>query len=250
MTRADPTKQRFPNLTGILMVDTIRGRVRVRAWPKKRGRPKSAAVRSQNDWFKAATRKLNDLDPGQMRIAIEAAKGSGFYPRDLLMNAMSGGMIDLVFPDGQVISSRRPFLEDVMFQGCILNQDTVQSLPGGGFTPITFPLPVLDTAGFWNVAKPTIITIPENVAVARFTAGWRSNDIILNGQFIQFLEVDTVTIARFSQNVGGWPGGGINTGPRVVSQGQEYRFLVYVAALNATQGNEQTFFQCEVLETS
>ena len=250
MTRADPTKQRFPNLRGIMMVDTIRGRVRVRAWPKKRGRPKSPAVRDQNRWFREACRNMNYIDAGQMVLAIEAAKGTGLYPRDIIMNAMAGGFLEFEMPDGSLLKYRKPFLEDKVFNGCILHQDTVQTLPGASFTVLTFPLPVIDTAAFWNVAAPTLITIPTNVVVARFTAGWRSNDITLNGQFIHWMTADGVPIIRASQNVGGWPGGTIDSGPRVVSAGQEWLFGIWIASANATKGDQTCFFSCEVLETT
>jgi len=38
--RSIPRAQRYPSLRGRVMIDTVRGVLRVRKWPKKRGTPK------------------------------------------------------------------------------------------------------------------------------------------------------------------------------------------------------------------
>lgn len=193
-------------------------------------------------------RHIPYVEPGQMRIAIRAAKGTGYYPNDLIMNAMSGGMIDLELPDGTVIASRRPFLEEIMFQGAILEQDTVQTLPASTFTILTFPLPVIDTAGFWNPASPTLLTIPAGIEMVEISAGWRSNNITLNGTQALRIESGAGNRLRTANNVNGWPGMSGTTGPIIVSEGEAFEVHVFVAAANATQGNRQTFFKLNVLQ--
>lgn len=248
-TRADPKKQRFPSLYGKLVIDTIRGQLRVRSWPRKRGTSKSAAVRSQNDWFKNAVRLAKFAPASQQKVAIEAALGTGLYPRDLLINAQSGGMFDIVLPDGRVLTSQKPFLEEVMFLGAILEQDTIQALPGAAYTSLTFPLPVIDTTDFWNVAAPTRLTVPAGVEVVNVMGGWKRDGLTLNGTQVASIRKNGVFIARFPTNVNGWPGGYVSTGPRAVVEGDWFDFQVFVAAATATNGDQENFFAIQVLGT-
>ena len=248
MTRADPTKQRFPNLRGIMMVDTVRGRVRVRAWPKKRGRPKSPAVRDQNRWFREACRHIPYIDASQMVLAIGAAKGTGLYPRDIIMNAMAGGFLEFEMPDGRILKYRKPFLEEVMFQGCTLQKDATQTLIAGNFVTLTWPLPLFDTAGFWNVAAPTRIPIPTNVSIISLIGGFRSDNIITNGTVaIQILK-NGVEMIRDHFTYSTWPNCGVFSGPRDVVEGDYFEMTVYAVNTQRTGATTDTYFSLEVLQ--
>ncbi len=81
---------RRPGLTGRLMVDTVRGVHRVRAWPKKRGPPKSALQRQWIDWFRAANFAAKYASSRDIVRAKELTQGTAWYPRDILMKAMRG----------------------------------------------------------------------------------------------------------------------------------------------------------------
>ncbi len=170
--RWDPQQQRFPALAGKLVVDTYRGQIRVRSWPKKRGRPKSQAVRDQNEWFAGANRLAKHVDAAEQNLAIAMTLGTGLYPRDLLLRQMAGGMYEIINAEGRLIEPRRYFRETKVFQGAILELAAHQTLVTNVFTPISFPLPVLDTAGFWNVAAPTLLTIPAGINVVKIDGGW------------------------------------------------------------------------------
>ena len=74
------------------MVDTVRGVVRIRAWPKKRGPPKSENQKFWVDWFTQANLLAKYADPIQQVRAMEMTKGSGLYPRDVLLMAMRGSL--------------------------------------------------------------------------------------------------------------------------------------------------------------
>ncbi len=73
-----------------MMVDAVRGTLRVRRWPKKRGPPKSAAQRFWIDWFRQANLLAKYADPMSQIRSKEIAAGSGLYPRDVLLKAMRG----------------------------------------------------------------------------------------------------------------------------------------------------------------
>ncbi len=85
-----PVARRGPSYRGRVMIDTVRGVIRVRKWPKKRGRPKSALQRWWNDWFKQANLLAKYADPMSLVAAKEMTKGTGLYPRDVLLKAMRG----------------------------------------------------------------------------------------------------------------------------------------------------------------
>ncbi len=74
------------------MIDTVRGVIRVRKWPKKRGTPKSPKQRFWNDWFSQANKLAKYADPMSQVRAIEMTKGTGQYPRDVLLMAMRGSL--------------------------------------------------------------------------------------------------------------------------------------------------------------
>lgn len=90
----------MPSLRGAMMVDTCRGVLRVRKWPKKRGRPKSALQRWWNDWFVQANLLAKYADGMTQARAIALTKNSGLYPRDIMLRAMRGRLYWWVDQDG------------------------------------------------------------------------------------------------------------------------------------------------------
>jgi hypothetical protein len=81
---------RSESLRGRFMVDTVRGVLRIRKWPRKRGTPKSKSQLWWIDWFKQANKLAKYVDAASMRRAIELTAGTGKYPRDILLQAMRG----------------------------------------------------------------------------------------------------------------------------------------------------------------
>lgn len=72
------------------MVDTWRGILRVRKWPKKRPGPQTPQERFWVDWFSQANRLAKYADAASQIRAKELTKGTGLYPRDVLLAAMRG----------------------------------------------------------------------------------------------------------------------------------------------------------------
>ena len=72
------------------MIDTVRGVLRVRKWPKKRGTPRSALQRWWVDWFTQANLLAKYADGLSQANAIKITKGTGLYPRDVFLMAMRG----------------------------------------------------------------------------------------------------------------------------------------------------------------
>lgn len=166
--RWDPKKQRFPGFHGRYIVDSVRGQLRVRSWPRKRGTPKSSEVRIQNQWFKDANHLAKICEPSQQAQAIRMTLGTGLYPRDLLLKCMSGGIIDPITGDGRLMQRMRKVVTPVSWQGFMLRLTSDQNIGTPGYTDVTWPLPVNDSLGFWSVAAPTLITIPPGVTKMSF----------------------------------------------------------------------------------
>lgn len=98
--RGIPRKQKLASYTGRVMIDTVRGVLRVRKWPKKRGTPTSERQLFWIDWFRQANELAKYADPMSQVRAIEEAKNTGKYPRDVLLQAMRGRLYTWADSDG------------------------------------------------------------------------------------------------------------------------------------------------------
>ncbi len=94
--------KRGPSYSGKFMIDTVRGVLRVRKWPRKRGTPKSALQRWWIDWFRQANLLAKYVDAASARRAIEITANSGMYPRDVLLAAMRGRLYTWQDQNGKV----------------------------------------------------------------------------------------------------------------------------------------------------
>ena len=209
------------------MVDTYRGVVRVRAWPKKRGPSKSKVVREQNAWFKAANAIAKIAAPSQLTAAIEATRNTGLYPRDLIVRAMGVGLIDIVDDAGNVITYRQDRIDPVAFQGAILELDVDAAIPINSVTPLTWPLPIKDTASFWDISEPTRLTIPAGVEQVEISA--RTLQLATKaGQLIILLTKNDAEFARQEHNMTAWHGATLNTGALDVVEGDYFIFNLFM----------------------
>jgi len=95
-----PRQRRGPSYRGRVMIDTVRGVIRVRKWPKKRGPPKSESQRFWVDWFTQANRLAKYASGMDQARAIAMTAKSGWYPRDVLLKAMRGRLYWWATPDG------------------------------------------------------------------------------------------------------------------------------------------------------
>ncbi len=89
------------SISGDLIYQVDRGQLKVQSWPRKRGRPKSPITREQNEWFRQANQLAKYAPSDDQWMSIAVAKGSPWYPRDLLMSAMKGRLFEVLIVDGQ-----------------------------------------------------------------------------------------------------------------------------------------------------
>jgi len=247
--RSTTGKQRFPALRGRIIVDTWRGKPRVRSWPRKRGTPKSQVVRDQNAWFKAANELARKAAPSQMALSIEATANTGLYPRDLLIRSMGVGLLDIVEPDGRVITYRQKFWEPIMFQGAIIRPSSPITPGVNVWTTLTLPVPLIDTAAFWNVATPTRLTIPEHIEIVKVSCDIKQEST--GGPLLAIrVRQNGVTDVAWSQATSsGTVGDHVSTGPIPVVQGDYFEYLTFpTRAGNFPVG--PTWFAIEVLQAA
>jgi len=240
--RWDPKKQGFPGLSGRFILYSDRGQLRVRKWPRKRGTPKSAAVRLQNLWFTNANLLAKHCAASQQVTAIAMAKGTGLYPRDLLLKSMSRGMIAPVTESGRVLEYRRPRVDPVEFQGFTLRLSADLSIGTGGEFAPAWPLPVRDTSGFWDVVTPDRITIPAGVTTMILMAGMQSAGSSTGQLMITITGGSVARNCRLDASLAGEKGVVCLTPPIPVIAGEQYFARYFMATGGVLSGNGATYF--------
>lgn len=246
--RWDPRRQRAPRIQGGVVVDSFRGTLRVRKWPRKRGPSKSEAVRRQNEWFKGAIDLAKRVDPRQQALAIAMTKGTGLYPRDLLVKSMAGGIIDIIEADGSNPQPGRRFRETKVFQGCILQLTSNITFTANIALFPSWPTPVKDTLGFWDISAPTEIKIPAGVNVVELVG-----QIAVSpdpGSFDLHIARISDGLVVAADNSDTWLQMGMScqTGPMVVTAGDRFRLRGVTAVTRSTTLSRRNYFSCNVLD--
>lgn len=136
---------------------------------------------------------------------------------------------------------------DVGFRGFRLQRTAAQALPIATSTDIIWQNPVLDTAAFFNVSTPTIVTVPPNVRVMQFYFRWVTDtepnqfiDCIINSD----LQGD---IARAAYDTNSRLMGDISTGPIPVDVGEEIKVICNPTIATNLLQNVSSAFSGQVL---
>lgn len=90
-----------PSLSGSVVVDLYRGRIRVRKQPGSNSIRRSPAVQAHQEKFSQAQLLAKFVDDGSQWLARTYSKHSPFYWKDFLVSAMFGRLIELVIIDGE-----------------------------------------------------------------------------------------------------------------------------------------------------
>ena len=228
------------------MVDTFRGQLRVRKWPKKRGTSKNPLVVRQNEWFRDMNRLLKFAAPRQQRVAIEATKRSGLYPRDLLMMSASEGLFDIQEPGVGIIRKRRFGVQKVAFQG--VRTSLLANVPVAAATSVslTWTLPSIDTSGMWDISAPKFLTIPENVDIVEFSGGYAFTGGVATDTFMSVQRSDGLILARDDRRGTFNSRGTFTTGPLNVVAGEQYEFIAFSTLANTVLRSSITWFTASI----
>lgn len=240
--RANPGRLALPGLQGRFMVDTFRGTIRVRSWPKERGVTKNPIVKANQEWFGQARKVLKRADPEQRKLAMQMTKGTGLYPDDLLMMGMAGNLGPYERDDGHLFQKKRTDFEMPDFLGVVLNLDAPLSIGAGANAIPSWPLPVLDQGSWWNVSDPTLITIPEGVDVALLWAGFIALSGSSGASQVRIWRQDGTLISRNWQASNSIKGASCITSPLVGEAGNSFYMSINPAVTCNAEAGPATFF--------
>lgn len=137
------TRKRRPALRGTVMLDVSMGKARVRVWPKKRGKAKTAEAKRLQDRFRQASWACKYWDPRNIVSVDELRKGTPVLIRDLQIMMMYGRFANFSMSDGSMVYTMeaRQDVSDAL--------DTICPLPGA--------LLIRTTDGWRFVQPPTAI---------------------------------------------------------------------------------------------
>ena len=248
--RSIPDLQSFIALRGRVIVDTYRGQVRIRSWPKKQTEAHKAKNANQIRWFAAAREMAKWAIPSEINASKLAAKGKGFYPGDIQMMAAAGNLIPLIHGDPDNYEKWIPRLDPVSFQGIRALQNANQAVPASTNIYPIWGVPAFQSAQFWTAGDPTHFVIPAGVdkvqlaCAGQFTGG---------GSTFNFMEIQINDITAIFLD---GPYGGTSrrwycaTGPLAVVQGDTFRCRVFSNVAGTIHATSVAWFTLEVLETT
>jgi len=248
--RSRRDKMVLPGTTGKFILDTFRGQYRMRSWPKKRGTPTDPVQLSRIERFAQANRMAKYINGNFWVLAHRVTKGSGLYPRDVLVQAMLAGQYDIAHADGHLITYKEFFLEKAVFQGCTVQRNTGQAIAASGNRVITWESPIIQTVPIWNAATPTRLVVPTGVNIIRLHLGVTSAAAV-NGSQICFIQNQSgviVAASSLTQNAG--VNQTTDSAPIQVVAGNWFEAYVFWGAAGTLNANARTTFSMEILGTT
>lgn len=242
-------KMALPGTSGKFILDTYRGQYRMRSWPKKRGTPTDPVQLSRIQRFADANRLAKFVNGNFWALAHRVTKGSGLYPRDVLVQAMLAGQYDIALANGDLISYKEFFLEKAVFQGCTVQRTSGQVIGAGAETTITWQTPIIQTVPIWNPATPTRLVVPTGVNIVRLSASTRSVASVTTPHFIIIRNQAAALLAAQSVGYTGSVNLTVITAPIYVTPGDWFDCRVFWGGAGTLQAVVQTNFAMEILNT-
>lgn len=91
-------KNKWPNHHGSIMVDSVRGSLRVRKWPRRRPTVHPTVAQQMSD-FTQANILWRYIHPEIQKTFINAARGTPWLPRDWFLKTLYGTALSIVNPE-------------------------------------------------------------------------------------------------------------------------------------------------------
>ena len=248
--RSAKDRMMLPGTIDRVVVCSVRGQYYVRKWPKKRGTPTDPVQLSRIKRFGDANRLAKFVRGGWWIQAMEQAKGSGLYPRDVLVQAMLVGQADVAETNGDYISYKEFFLEEAVFQGCTAQRTAGQAIGAGAETAIIWQQPIIQTVPILNPATPTRLVVPTNVNIVNITASVRSTAAVASPHFLIIRDQAAQIKAAISTAYTGAVNLTCQTGPIYVTPGNWFDMRVFFGGAGTVQAVPQTTFGMEILNTT
>jgi len=155
--------RRLESLRGVVMVDMVNGKIRIRKWPRPRGKPKDPTVQANNELFAQGNKAWKYLSAVQQDTFRDAVEGSPLLPRDLQTAMTFNRLFLFELEDGRVIypvKLKREVSEALDTITQTVGQTLIRTAEGWeGQTPPTF--------GAWEFVQTIAITgSPSEVTFA------------------------------------------------------------------------------------
>src|SRR5574337_580025 len=119
---------RQPSLHGILMVDTVRGAIRVRQWPRPRGKNRNETNKWWSEWLRQAMLLWKYSDPRSQELWRQATKDLPVKTTDPYIQAIRGTIWYFQTDDGSTLYPTQA-RDKVSY-----SLDAIEQLPGGMLT--------------------------------------------------------------------------------------------------------------------
>jgi len=248
--RSIPDYSLLPSSKGRFIVDTYRGKFRIRAWPKKRGPATSGPLKEIQRRFREATQVMKYCDAKFHNQAINIAKGNGIYPRDVLGHAILCGMVDMIDEYGQVETCWKPILEQAMYQGCRVQRTSNLSVLAATTTPIPWQQAIIQTVPIFDLALPNRLTVPSNVNIVELKAGFRGNTAVTNTTQFVIRKNGSEFVAELTVDNDSTPAGEIDTGPIPCIAGDWFDCTFFGVSANVIAAVQRTYFAMEIKQTT
>jgi len=248
--RSAKDRMMLPGTIDRVVVCTVRGQYYVRKWPKKRGTPTDPVQLSRIKRFGDANRLAKFVRGGWWKQAIEQAKGTGLYPRDILVQAMLTGQADVAETNGDYISYKEFFLEEAVFQGCTVQRTAGQGIAINTETAIIWQTPIIQTVPIWNAATPTRLVVPTGVQIVNLKGSVRSAAAVNGTQFLLIRNQAAALLGAQSVTQNATVNLQCETGPIYVTPGDWFDLRVFLGAAGTISGVVQTWFAMEILATT
>lgn len=220
------------------------------AWPKKRGPPTHPTTKQQNNWLAWTAKAMAYVAPSQMEAAREATDNKLKYARDLLTQAAAGNLYDIEDENGNLLSRHRREVHKQVLTGIRLQRTANLTLSAGVLTTVSWPTPLIDTAGFYDAANPSRITIPEGIQYVNLkTSGVL--DISTTTRWALFVtDKNGNAWAGQDTNVDGTRSSSCDTGVIEVAEGDWFEAKHLALATRTLLADARTFFCLHVLGTN
>lgn len=163
-----PTKDapgRQPSLRGVLMIDTVHGKMRVRKWPRKRGKKRTPGELRTQKKFAAMQMATKYFAPRLFADLMGMVEGTPLLPRDIMTMMLSGRLFAFILDDGKVLwpMEARTDVSDALDaianqpgQSLIRGENGWQAFEGGGSGGLSLLVdePIVPEGGAW--ASPSL----------------------------------------------------------------------------------------------
>ena len=267
------------SMRGVVMVDTVNGSQRARAWPRGRKRSLAAATKARNEWFRQAQYLWRYIDPKTQQMFQEATKGTPYMPRDLFTQMLAGRFAWFRRPDGETIVTQ-PSKTDVSYSLDAISQTPgdmlLRTANGWEGVPLTFAVEAqvravrttsqtaiagrvpmawqttdFDDLGAWSISQPTRLTIPSGVTRAEFFGSimW-DNPTTQRVKVILRKNGTTQLMFTIIGSQGGEPVAGLASGPLAVTAGDYFELLYELGSTSGQDLLQQySFFSARLIGT-